>query len=169
MKVKRPSKVYRKLEPKAYTKKKYIKRIPPSIIQKFTMGDTTRDFPIEIKLIVLRDGQISDNALESVRTSLNRRLENEIGNNKYRFHIHPFPHHFSREHGLVGVAKSERFVKGMRLGFGTPNRRFARVHKGQTIVTVGIDEERDIGKVRAILKIATKKLPFVYKIISSVS
>jgi len=159
----KPSKVYRKLEPKAYTRKKFIKRMPDSLIQKFSMGKLNKDFPIKIKLIVQKTGQISDSALESVRMNVNRRLAKEIGPN-YSFHIHPFPHHFSREHGLVGIAKAERFVKGMRLGFGKVNRRFARVKKGQTVITIGIEDKENIKIVKNLLRIASSKLPFNYKI-----
>jgi len=161
----KPNKVYRKLEPKAFTRKKYMRRIPDSLIKKFTMGNTKRqDFPINVKLIVQKTGQISDSALESVRMNTNRRLEKELGPSKYRFHIHVIPHHFSREHGLVGVAKAERMAKGMRLGFGKINRRLARVKAGQTVITVGIGSKEHIRNVREILRMASKKLPFNYKI-----
>lgn len=140
---KRPSKCYREQKQQAYTRRKYMQRVPdvPEGLRKLTYGNKKKfDFPAIVKLVAQKDIQVSASSLEAVRIAVNRELK-VLGEENYRFQIKSAPHHVVREHGLVGVAKAERFVKGMRLSFGKCTRRMARVKKEKTIIEIRIPDE----------------------------
>lgn len=163
----RPSKCYRRLE-RAYTKKKYIKRyprLPEGLERKFVFGNSSKfDFPARVQLVILRDGQIAERAILAIRILVNKELK-LIEEGNYRLQVKSIPFHVIREHGLVGVAKAERMAKGMRLGFGRPKGRFARMMKGKVLLEILIDDnEIAYGICKRALQQAIKKLPLKWKI-----
>jgi len=159
----RPSKVYKGQDRQPFTRRKYIKKGVDKKLMKMVMGDSAKqDFPIHVKLIAQESINISEHSLESVRTNINRRLLAEVGKGEpehYRFEVVPYPHHYARAHGLVGVMKGERFCKGMRLSFGKVERRMARVKKGQVIFIISLEDKNHIQVARELLRIARCKLP----------
>ena len=168
----RPSKVYKRGDRQAFTRRQYIKKDVEKKLMKMVMGDTARqDFPIQVKLVTQESLSISASSLESVRTNINRHLLEKIGKGKpenYRLQVVPYPHHYAREHGLIGVAKGERFVKGMRQSFGKVTRRMANVKKGKPILVVGIEKKEDIQIIKEAFRIARCKLPKInqgYKVV----
>lgn len=164
----RPRKCYRRAEGPAYTRKEYIGSMPtiPSGLSHLSYGNVSRmDFAGRIRLIVTRDGQISAESLESARVFVNRRLQ-ALNLENYRFQIRVIPFQVNRMHGLVGVAKAERYSKGMRQAFGKTISRGARVKKGTVIAEVLIPDDAFSFQVcrQAFLGV-TKKLALQYKIV----
>ena len=49
----------------AYTRQKYIHRVPQSMISRFTLGDSTAEYEFVVSLIASKDARISSNALEA--------------------------------------------------------------------------------------------------------
>lgn len=164
----KPSKCYRKMDRPAYTNKKYIKRFPdlPEGLRHFTFGNTAEiDFEGRITLVALGNGQVCAKALESTRVAINKELK-VLGETKYRLQIKAIPFHIVREHGLVGVAKAERFVKGMRQSFGKSLFRTARVKKGKELIEILIPNDAISFHVsKMALQKAMKKLPHKWKIV----
>jgi len=165
---KRPSKCYRAMN-RPNTRREFVSHYPnlPEGLKKFSYGNTSKfDFPAKITLINLMDIQISALALESVRVTINRELK-LLGDENYRLEIKSIPHHVTRMHGLVGVAKAERLAKGMRGSFGRSMSRFARIKKGKPLIEILIkDEPVPYGICKKALTTAIKKLPSKWKIVT---
>jgi len=162
----RPKKCYRNADGPAYTQQKYIRGMPsvPSGLSHLSYGNSKADFAGRVKLVVMRDGQISAESLESARVFMVRHLQ-ALNPERYSFRIKVLPFQVNRMHGLVGVAKAERFSKGMRLGFGKTISRGARVKKGTVIMEALIpDEAFSFQVTRQAFVGVTKKLSFQYKI-----
>jgi len=158
---KRPYKCYRKLQ-LAYTRKEYISRMMavPEGLKKSTFGNPSKTFPARVFLTAKLDGQISAKAIESARVSLHRELR-ILGEENYRLQMSAYPHHCSRSHGLVGIAKAERIAKGMKQSFGRAEMRLAQIRKGHTLLEIQInDDPVAYGITLRGIKIIFKKLPF---------
>jgi large subunit ribosomal protein L10e len=150
------------MEPRPYTRKKYIRGNQPSKIVKFTMGDPTSSFTHDVSLVAQRAVQVRHNALEAVRTTVNRILERELGKN-YCLRILPYPHHILRENKMIFGAHADRLQDGMRGAFGKSIGSAARVKRNQSIMKIGVNMDGlDIAKVG--LKRAKSKLPTPCKI-----
>lgn len=157
---KRRASNYRKLQ-MPYTRKEYIKRYldVPEGCRKSCFGATNKQFPILMKLVSNKDGQVSAEALASIRVTIVRDLRS-LGEDNYCVRMITYPHHIARSHGLIGVAKAERIAKGMKEAFGFPERRLAQIKKGQRIVEIGINNtEEAIKLAKQSLEKASKKLP----------
>lgn len=159
MRYTRPAKCYQNKK-QAYTRKEYMRRYPelPEGLRKFTFGNTSKfDFAGRVSLVAQKNGVISAKSLEAIRIATNRELK--VLGNKYRLQIKTIPFHVVRQHGLIGVAKAERFVKGMRQSFGKPTLRVARVKRGTAVVEVLIPDQAVAYHVcKKALNLAAKKL-----------
>ncbi|MBU7036222.1 MAG: 50S ribosomal protein L16, partial [Theionarchaea archaeon] len=58
----RPGKIDRNVDKPSYTRKKYIRGVPGLKIVHFDMGNTRRNFPFEVSLMVNEPVQIRHNA-----------------------------------------------------------------------------------------------------------
>ena len=149
---------FRKIKGMPYTRRKYMGGVPGSKIVKFTMGNTSRDFPITVELINLKDGQIRHNALESARIAANRYLEGNLGREDFLLKIIPYPHQVLREHKRLNVAQADRFQEGMKKAYGKPVGVAAQVRRGKTIFIAGVTE-KGVEIAREALKRASDKFP----------
>lgn len=149
---------FRKIKGMPYTRRKYMGGVPGSKIVKFTMGNTSRDFPITVELINLKDGQIRHNALESARIAANRYLEGNLGREDFLLKIIPYPHQVLREHKRINVAQADRFQEGMKKAYGKPVGIAAQVRRGKTILIAGVTE-KGVEVAREALKRASDKFP----------
>lgn len=159
----RKAKCYRNVErsytrASKYKKRNFIKAVPPSKIIRFDMGDLTKDFPYEVNLSAKEPIQIRNNALESARMLINRRLSSILGNKGYKFKIKVYPHHILRENKMLEGAGADRMSKGMKKAFGRPVGTAAQLKKGQVLMTAYV-EEKDIETAKNALKYARARLP----------
>ncbi|RLE89309.1 MAG: 50S ribosomal protein L16 [Thermoprotei archaeon] len=160
----RPGRCYRHPDTPPYTRKEYIRSIPPVQIPKFDMGNPRGDFSNMVKLIVLEIGQVRANAIEAARRIANRFLANKLGTQNYHFKILIYPHHILRENKMMAIAGADRLQDGMRLAFGTPIGRAARVKAYQTIMYVRVSKE-NIDTAKEALRRAASKIPVPCRII----
>lgn len=152
------SKVKRPYTRKSKFKKKgYIKTIPALKIVKFDLGNLRKDFEKRVNLISKNHIQIRQNALESARQLVNRRLHKFLGVN-YHLKINPYPHHILRENKMLTGAGADRMQTGMQQSFGKPIGSAAQVKIGQAIITVFVDE-RDVDIAKSALKLAIHRFP----------
>lgn len=140
----------------AYTRREYIKKFGSTKkITKYVIGNT-KSYTHELDLVSLRDTFIPDVVLESVRVAMGHALKKL--EERFVFQIVPYPHHITREHAQMGIAKAERFQKGMRRSFG---RKFicksAHVKQGTPLVRLWIFEE-NIPVAKEALRIASSKI-----------
>lgn len=160
----RPGKCYRRFDTPPYTRLEYIKSIPPVTIPKFDLGNPKGEFRVTARLVTMKAGQIRQNALEAARQQANKYLSSKIGEQNYYMKINVFPHHILRENKMMAMAGADRLQDGMRLSFGTPIGRAARVDKGQTVVLVRINAEH-VEHAKEALRRAAAKLPLPCRIL----
>lgn len=162
----KPSKCYRNMDRPPYTRKEYIGAYPslPEGLRKFSYGNTKRmDFPAKVSLVNLKDIQIADKAIESVRITINRELK-LLGEENYKLQIKAIPFHVTRAHGLF-MAKAERYAKGMRQSFGRKQNRFARIKKGKVLLEISIEDDAVAWALcKMVLKRAIRKLPSKWQV-----
>jgi len=139
--VRRAARCYSMIDRKPYTRKEYIKGGPESKIRIFDAGSPGKEFGITIGLFAEKDRQVAHNALEAARVTVNRYISEKIDKEKYHFKICVYPHHIIRENKILSGAGADRVSDGMRLAFGRPMGRAARVYTGQRILYVRVDKE----------------------------
>jgi large subunit ribosomal protein L10e len=121
------------------------------------MGNPNGSFEYKVSLIAKKGAQIRHNALEAIRISVNRRLEDNLGRD-YRMQVVPYPHHVLRENKMIFGAHADRLQDGMRGAFGKPIGSAARVKVNQAVVRVNVNKNGlDIAK--EALKKGKHKLP----------
>lgn len=112
---------------------------------------------LTIGLKVDHQVQISSNALEAIRITINSALQNKLGRTNYRFRIRPKPFQKYRENRMLAFAGADRVQSGMRNSFGRSTGVCARVRAGQIICEVGT-HLRNLPLVRDRLRIASMKI-----------
>ncbi len=101
--------------------------------------------------------QISSNALEAIRITINGVLSRKLGTQNYRLRIRPKPFQKYRENRMLAFAGADRVQSGMRNSFGRSTGVCARVRAGQIVVDVGC-YLRNLPLVRDRLRIASMKI-----------
>ena len=139
-----------------YKKKAFIKSVPNIKVVKFDLGDLKRDFSGQVDLISKEKVQIRDNAIESARQVVVRKL-GKIGK-PYHFKIRVFPHNVLRENKMLTGAGADRMQTGMQRSFGKATGSAAVLKVGQPIFTLYV-EKADVNPVKTALKAAISKLP----------
>ncbi len=160
----RPGRCYRHFGTQPYTRLEYIKSNPPVLVPKFDLGNPRGSFNTVLKLVVERPGQIRANALEAARQHANKYLSAKLGDSNYFMRIAVYPHHILRENKMMAMAGADRLQDGMRLSFGTPIGRAARVETGQAVIIVKVDE-RNLEAAKEALRRAASKIPLPTRIV----
>ena len=143
--------------------KSYIKTVPPQKIVKFLMGKG-KNLPLILKVIADENCQIRDNALESCRQFINKKLEKALVGN-YIFKVVPFPHHIQRENKMLTGAGSDRMQTGMQLSYGKAVGKAAIVKKGSPIFYLELPNIKGVQIARDAIKKIKSKLPCRIKIL----
>ena len=122
------------------------------------------EWDLVVGLKVDKQVQISSNALEAIRITINGALQNKLGRQNYRLRIRPKPFQKYRENRMLAFAGADRVQSGMRNSFGRSTGVCARVRAGQVIAEVGTDV-KDLPLVRDRLRIASMKIPCTCQIV----
>ena len=160
----RPGRCYRHFGTPPYTRLEYIKGAPPVHIPKFDLGNVKGDFSVIVELIAEESGQIRANAIEAARIISHKYLAKRLGQTQYHLKICIYPHHILRENKMMAVAGADRLQDGMRLAFGTPIGRAARIKEGQRLMLVRVNPE-GIDVAKEALKRASSKFPMPARIV----
>ncbi len=162
----RPAKTVRKYQGQPWTRmsnkvprKSYVKGAPRPKIRQYNMG-VDRYYETEVDLIAEEDIQLRDNAIEAARQVAVKFLEKNLPA-QYYFGILKYPHLVIREHSALGVAGSDRISKGMKLAFGRPKGRMARVKHGETVFTIRVNT-KDLAVVKEAFRRAKLKMSGSY-------
>jgi large subunit ribosomal protein L10e len=138
--------------------KNYIGASPQIKIRQFNMGNPLLKYDTVADLISKDSLDIRDNAIESVRSTINRKLTKDLGKDAYFMKVRLYPSHLLRENKQAQGAGADRVSQGMTLNFGIPIGRAARVHKGQVLFSVlCMAGQKDI--VKTALHRAKAKFP----------
>ncbi|MFA5931310.1 MAG: 50S ribosomal protein L16 [archaeon] len=139
-------------------KKNYIGAAPQIKIRQFNMGNPLLKYDTVAELLSKESIDIRDNAIESVRSTVNRKLTKDLGKDGYFMKVRVYPSHLIRENKQAQGAGADRVSQGMTLAFGVPIGRMARVNSGQTIFSIlCMKEQKDI--VKTALSRANAKFP----------
>ncbi len=144
-------------------KRNYIGAVPGLKTRQFNMGNPEKEYNTLIDLICLDNIIIRDNALESIRMLVNRKLVNLVGKDSFYMKLRMYPFHILRENKQAQGAHADRIQTGMSHAFGKSIGRAVRARKNQVIFSVLIDSEQK-EKVKEILKKAKSRLPCKVKI-----
>ena len=156
--VRKPNSMYRYISKRAYTRREYMGGVPGLKFVQFDMGNLSADFPMEVSITVDEACQIRHSALEAARTSINRKLNKELGRANYHLKLRTYPHHVLRENKQATGAGADRVSEGMRRSFGKAVGTAARVSPGQKIFTV-YSEPQHLERVKNALRHGGHKLP----------
>ncbi len=154
----RPARCYSKIDRPPYTRKKYIKGGPDSKIKIFDMGAPQKEYDVTVSLFGKLERQVSMNALEAARITVNRYLSDALDRSRWSFKVCLFPHHIIRENKILTGAGADRVSDGMRLAFGRPMGKAARVKRNQKLLMVRIDHE-NFAIAKEALRRAKYKFP----------
>jgi large subunit ribosomal protein L10e len=114
----------------------YIGAAPQLKLRQFNMGNPLLHYDTVADLITNESLDIRDNAIESVRATVNRKLVKDLGKDAYFMKVRVYPSHLMRENKQAQGAGADRVSQGMTLAFGVPIGRAARVRPGQVIFSV---------------------------------
>ena len=157
--VRKPNSMYRSISKRAYTRREYMGGVPGLKIVQFDMGNLSADFPRQVSITVDEACQIRHSALEAARTSINRKLNKDLGRANYHLKLRIYPHHVLRENKQATGAGADRVSEGMRRSFGKAVGTAARVSPGQKIFTVYYAEPQHLERVKNALRHGGHKLP----------
>ena len=143
--------------------KAYIKTVPPQKIVKFLMG-LGKEFPHKLSVVAKERAQIRDNALESCRQLLNKKLDQDL-TGQYRLRIPIFPHHIQRENKMITGAGADRMQTGMQLSYGKSAGKAALVKEGTPIFIMEVATPKAVQFARKLIKQIKPKLPCKIKVL----
>lgn len=115
-------------------------------------------------LISQSRGQIRAQALEAARQMAYKYLSVKVGDANYYFRVEVYPHHVLRENKMLAMAGADRLQEGMRLNFGSPAGRAARVERGQVLMYLEFKPEH-LPHIKEALRRAASKLPIPTRIV----
>ena len=115
------------------------------------------------ELVVTKSIDIRDNAIESARQSINRKLVKTLGKEGFFMKVRVYPSHLLRENKQAQGAGADRVSQGMSRSFGATIGRATRVRAGQTIFSV-LCMETQKNLVKEALRSARTKFPCSVKV-----
>ena len=142
-------------------RREYARGGAQSKIVRFWGGDKSipwENWELVVGLKVKKQIQISSNALEAIRVTINSALQKRLGRLNFRFRVRPKPFQKYRENRMLAFAGADRVQSGMRNSFGRSTGVCARVKAGQVICDVGTSL-KDLDIVRDRLRVASMKIP----------
>jgi len=156
----RPARCYRYCKNKPYPKSRFCRGVPDSKIRIYDLGRKKArvdDFPLCIHLVSNEWEQLSSEALEAGRICANKYMVKYCGKDSFHIRIRLHPFHVIRINKMLSCAGADRLQTGMRGAFGKPQGTVARVHIGQTIISV---RTKDGNKAHAIEALRRAKFKF---------
>ncbi len=142
-------------------RREYARGGSQSKIQRYWGGAKNvpwKDWDLVVGLKVDKQVQISSNALEAIRITVNGALQKKLGRTNYRFRVRSKPFQKYRENRMLAFAGADRVQSGMRNSFGRSTGVCARVRAGSIICEIGT-HIRNLPLVRDRLRIASMKVP----------
>lgn len=120
-------------------RKSFVKGAPNVKVRQFNMG-SDQYYDLEIDLVPDKPIQLRDNSLEAARQAINKVMEKALVD-QFFLQVLKYPHLVLREHTNLGVAGADRISKGMKLAFGRPKGRLARIGAGEAVFRARVKKE----------------------------
>jgi len=135
----RPARCYRYCKNKPYPRSRFCRGVPDPKIQIYDVGKktaATEEFPACVHLLSREYEQVGSEALEAARIVVNKYMTKYAGKDSFHMRIRAHPFHVLRINKMLSCAGADRLQTGMRQAFGKPTGLAARVHIGQTLISV---------------------------------
>lgn len=172
---KRPWQCYSRIRSPPYQKKRsrshrkeFVRGGADPKIRIYNVGNRNKsldEWDLSLGLTICHTRQVSHFALEAVRTSLNRRLQKDLGKDGYHIRVRTHPWQIYRENRMMAFAGADRLQSGMRNSFGRCIGPCARIRAGKVIVEVFCDFKSKATVLDA-LRICRYKIPSTSKIVA---
>ncbi|WP_411016621.1 50S ribosomal protein L16, partial [Salmonella sp. s51944] len=165
----RPARCYRYCKNKPYPKSRFCRGVPDPKIRIYDLGRKRAhvdEFPLCIHMVSDEWEQLSSEALEAGRICANKYMVKTMGKDAFHLRIRLHPFHVIRINKMLSCAGADRLQTGMRGAFGKPQGTVARVHIGQTIMSVRTKENNKAHTIEALRR-AKFKFPGRQKLIIS--
>lgn len=153
--VRKPARMYRKVEGHVYTRQEYMGGIPHPKINQFDNGNVHQVYRFHYDVIADEAAQIRDAALEAARVAVVRVMEGSASNN-FHFKVRKYPHQILREHKMATGAGADRISDGMRAAFGKPVGHAVRANIGDVLFTLSFRGENHKDAKIALRKLSCK-------------
>lgn len=153
--VRKPARMYRKVEGQVYTRKEYMGGIPHCRVTQFDTGNVHQTYRFHYSIHAEEAANVRDQSLEAVRVSLVRVMES-VASNNYHVKVRKYPHAILREHKMATGAGADRISDGMRRAFGKPVGHAVRANIGDILFTLSFRSENLDSAKEAMRKAATK-------------
>ncbi|MFX1396705.1 MAG: 50S ribosomal protein L16 [Promethearchaeota archaeon] len=141
-------------------RREYARGGAQSKIVRFWGGNKSipwEEWDVVLGLKVSNQVQISSNALEAIRVTINSPLQKVLGRANFRLRIRSKPFQKYRENRMLAFAGADRVQSGMRNSFGRSTGVCARVRAGAIILDLGCDL-KNLMKARERLRVAKMKI-----------
>merc|ERR1711920_826550 len=123
-------------------------------------------FPVCIDLVSDELEQISSEALEAARITVNKCMMKLAGKEGFHARVRTHPYHILRINKMLSCAGADRLQTGMRHAFGKPLGLCARVKIGQPIISIRCAEKNRANAIESCRR-AMYKFPGRQKILES--
>merc|ERR1711972_311987 len=141
----RPAKCYRYAKGKPWPKSRFVRGVPDPKIRIFDTGKKKipcEEFPSAVHMVCDEKQQITSEALEAARISVNKYMITNAGRDFFHIRVRPHPFHVLRINKTLSCAGADRLSTGMRGAFGKSYGTAARVHIGQVLISIRTKEEK---------------------------
>jgi large subunit ribosomal protein L10e len=155
--VRKPNRMYRRIEGQSYTRQEYMGGIPHCRISQFDTGNPHQTYRFQFDLVAEEAAQVQDKALEAARVSMVRVMD-RVASNNFHVKVRKFPHHILREHKMATGAGADRISDGMRLAFGKPVGHAVRANIGDILLSLSFRSE-NLPEAKEAVRKAASKLP----------
>ncbi len=92
-------------------------------------------------------------------------LSKYVNDPNFYLKINVYPFHVIRENKMLAMAGADRLQQGMRLSFGVPSGRAARILKPGTVIMHLEVENKNLAHAKEALRRAASKLPLPTRIV----
>ncbi|XP_022092450.1 60S ribosomal protein L10-like [Acanthaster planci] len=165
----RPARCYRYCKNKPYPKSRFCRGVPDPKLRIYDLGRKKArvdEFPLCVHLVSDEFEQLSSEALEAGRICANKYMVKHCGKDSFHIRIRLHPFHVVRINKMLSCAGADRLQTGMRGAFGKPQGTVARVHIGQTIMSIRTKDSNKAFAIEAFRR-AKFKFPGRQKIFTS--
>jgi len=163
------SQIFKKTYRRSYTYKltkegRTLKGVPNSKLSKFSGGSIlVKNSPYFLRVISASAGIWTDGSMEQIRKTLLKKIKT-CGITGGYFVIRVAPHELIRHHKMATSGKVDRISQGMRLAYGVPIARYARISPGINVINFHVKEKKDMEIAKKVLVHLKHHLPFTIKV-----
>jgi ribosomal protein L16/L10AE len=122
------------------------------------------EFPEYLEVKVLKSILLTEVSMEAFRITLNRLLSKKYSKLNWCFYISKYPHLILRQHKQPSGGHVDRVSMGMRLAYGQPFARAAKIMEGETFIKLYYNAICNRKVLKSIIQKSSTKIATPVKI-----